>query len=263
VATLINDGTIEADAAGRTLDINVTTVQNFNAGVLTGGTWIASGSSSITMPAGVIITTNAANITVGDASSFPAVASLNANNGSLATRGGGTFTITPAGGTLVNNASLTLTPGNTIAVVGNMTFGAVSTTNVQIQGTAPGDIGRLTITGTATLDGHASVTAVNGYDPDCVNLAFLSAGVVSGQFASQSLPTPPADHQSLLVYIGGEVRFAISPLSDYNQDGVLNSQDYFDFLTAFFANDADFNGDGVTNSQDYFDFLTAFFTGCG
>ncbi len=51
---------------------------------------------------------------------------------------------------------------------------------------------------------------------------------------------------------------------DFNGDGSLNSQDFFDFLAAFFNSspEADVNGDGFTNSQDFFDFLAAFFGGC-
>lgn len=34
------------------------------------------------------------------------------------------------------------------------------------------------------------------------------------------------------------------------------------FLTSFFSGPADFNSDATTNSQDFFDFLSAFFSGC-
>jgi hypothetical protein len=51
---------------------------------------------------------------------------------------------------------------------------------------------------------------------------------------------------------------------DFNQDGALNSQDFFDFIAAFFSLQAaaDFNHDTFINSQDFFDFLAAFFAGC-
>jgi len=51
---------------------------------------------------------------------------------------------------------------------------------------------------------------------------------------------------------------------DFNRDSALNSQDFFDYIIAFFAGDtaADFNRDKQLNSQDFFDFLAAFFAGC-
>lgn len=52
--------------------------------------------------------------------------------------------------------------------------------------------------------------------------------------------------------------------ADFDGDTVVNSQDFFAFLEAFFsqAPAADFNQDSTVNSQDFFEFLKAFFAEC-
>ncbi|MGE3106946.1 MAG: hypothetical protein AB7G11_06865 [Phycisphaerales bacterium] len=49
---------------------------------------------------------------------------------------------------------------------------------------------------------------------------------------------------------------------DYNHDGIVTSQDFFDFLGDFFLGAGDYNQDGMSTSQDFFDFITDFFVGC-
>ncbi len=79
----------------------------------------------------------------------------------------------------------------------------------------------------------------------------------SGELYAMVTNTPPNGTGGLVYGIGA------CP-ADYNHDGAVNSQDFFDLVSAFFAGapNADFNHDGVVNSQDFFDFLAAFFAGC-
>ena len=52
--------------------------------------------------------------------------------------------------------------------------------------------------------------------------------------------------------------------ADFDCDGIVDSQDFFTYLTALFegAPRADINHNGVIDSQDFFDFLSLFFNGC-
>lgn len=51
---------------------------------------------------------------------------------------------------------------------------------------------------------------------------------------------------------------------DFNADGTVNSDDYFDYLNAYYAGDAsaDFDGNGVVDSDDFFDFHNSYVGGC-
>lgn len=49
---------------------------------------------------------------------------------------------------------------------------------------------------------------------------------------------------------------------DWDTINGINSQDFYDFLNAFFSGNADFNGSGSTTSEDVFAFLQCLVAGC-
>jgi hypothetical protein len=99
-------------------------------------------------------------------------------------------------------------------------------------------------------------------DAALAQLTFLSLDLSCKpriEFRSASPPT------RLAAAGGGEIApLALAgPVSacpcDWNCNGIVNSQDFFDFLGEFFTGGGDFNNNGVVNSQDFFDFLACFF----
>ena len=98
---------------------------------------------------------------------------------------------------------------------------------------------------------HVSCTESSGAIGSCnLNLLPDSCDISSGASADVNTNGIPDECET------------ITCPADYDGDGTLNSDDFFAFLSDFFAGNADFNDDGLTNSADFFDFLSAFFAGC-
>jgi len=60
------------------------------------------------------------------------------------------------------------------------------------------------------------------------------------------------------------IQFDVYCAADFNKDRRVDSQDLFDFLSAFFSGDlrANINDDCCVDSQDFFDFVTHFLSNC-
>jgi hypothetical protein len=66
---------------------------------------------------------------------------------------------------------------------------------------------------------------------------------------------------------GGAAHRGVSgrfPSADFNADGILNSQDFFDFVNAFFQEllEADFDESGTIDSADFLTYLETYFGEC-
>lgn len=90
----------------------------------------------------------------------------------------------------------------------------------------------------------------------------MLAGINAPALDAIGVPRPQGDAHDIGAY---ELPKGTACRADFNADGDVTSQDFFDFLGVFFQSlpAADFNDDGAVNSQDFFDFLGAFFIGCG
>jgi hypothetical protein len=161
-------------------------------------------------------------------------------------------------GKTVNNGVVAIQIGVTL-FAGSLTQGAGGELSVEIEGTAPGEFGRLDASGAVVLAGEFKAEYLNGFVPVKFDSIQFLTGSISGEFDTVTLPfeDPDPDIKTLLVYSGNDVRLLITSTADMNNDGMLDLFDFLEFVNLFNAQDpgADFTGDGIF---DLFDFLTFF-----
>jgi len=169
----------------------------------TGGITYTSSTTIKTLISASDFTINGGSLVLGtapgDLSSFSGGASLTQNSGSLQLNGAMLQSdVTVNGGTLggagtiagnVNFNTAILAPGSgALNILGDLTLAPGSVTAIDLLGATPGtgyDV--ISVTGTANLDG--TLNASLGYVPGAsVSHVFLSAGGITGSFASSSLP---------------------------------------------------------------------------
>ena len=161
--TFTNNGTVEA-LNGATLDVEPSSVTNFSSGTLTGGTWEASGNSTlftgtaaITTDAATIIASGAtSHIYSGTSGSTNALTSLGTVSGSLTIASGYTLNLANTVTTFSNSGSVTIGSGSTLATqAASLTYTQTGGSTV-VNGTL--DPNTLNLQG-GTLSGPGSIDA--------------------------------------------------------------------------------------------------------
>ena len=173
-----NSGTYEATNGGT---LAVTSVANFAAGTLTGGTYQVNANSTMILPGN--ITTNAATIILnGTNTTFSAISAMTGNTGIFKLENGATFTTT---GNFTNSGTLSLDP-STLDVTGNLVLNGSSIVAIGLSGTQAGQYDTIHVTGSATLAGTLSLNLGNGFTAsvgDSFN--FITAGGgITGTFTN-------------------------------------------------------------------------------
>ncbi len=115
----------------------------------------------------------------------------------------------------------------------------------------------------ATWDDGRPLITVSDTRPGRVDLGLYPLSTVTST-NSWSAATTDGDtiFANALIYAADSAGGTCRP--DLNGDGVVDADDFFEFLSLFAAGDlrADFNNDGVIDADDFFLFLNEFAAGC-
>lgn len=227
-AAFLQEGLLSTWRSLLTLDLNV--FQWSNRGQL-----LAEDGGVINTLATLTQNAPGAEIHIATGSRIETPAIFN-QRGGLVT-GGGTFDF----GTNIENIfsnSGTFAPGDGTGVTdinGHFQQTEFGTLEIELGGAADGKFDRLSIFGTATLDGALNVSLVDDYVPSVGDSFAIvttfggSSPGVSGQFLEQALPPLSEGFSWSLEYGSHSMVLSVvgPPLpGDYNNDGVVNIADY-------------------------------------
>ena len=147
-------------------------------------------------------------------------------------------------------------PG-TMAFGGDVSFGPLSSLNIELAGTTPGtQFDRVTVAESASIGGDLVVSLLGGYLPTIgTSFQILAAtGGVSGTFADESLPELAGGASWSVEYGNNAITLEVGGvLGDFNHDGRVDSADYSVWRDKLGTNTlaADASGNGSVDQADY------------
>jgi hypothetical protein len=167
------------------------------------------------------------------------------------------------GGVLSPGAATGTTTG-TLAIEGTYTQALEGETYIEVGGREAGQYDRVTITGTASLNGTLRLANLNAFvaDPGDQFTVMNSTGTMSGIFFK--IIQPVTGPRWGVAYINNSVILTAFCGADFDNTGFVDTDDFTAFVTAFEAgtDDADFDGTGFVDTDDFTAFVIAFEAGC-
>lgn len=190
VGTVSTTGLVET--TGGKITISSSGITNFSGNRLTGGTWrainapINFGTREIRQ-----IAANTELVLEGPLGDIPQLLPLDSNSGTLRIRNR-THAVKPAS-VFSNSGLLDLASDATLAITGRMVFASASTFRTQIAGLNSNQVGRITATTGATLNGKLQGSFAPGYTPLASDetAPLITAPSFSGSFASTCFDANP------------------------------------------------------------------------
>ncbi len=200
--------------------------------------------------------------------------SIDHTHGGTFTFSGGVLHVGAFSGNLVNSGG-TVAPGTsagTTTVSGDASFGAASTLDIELGGTAPGtQHDQLQVGGTASLGGTLAVSLINSFVPSPgEHFVVLTYGSRLGQFDAITGWGGGGGLAYPAIYGANALTLHCTYYGDASLDGCVDGGDYSLWADNYALGvpgktwvQGDFSGDGIVDGADYTFWADNYEAGCG